>query len=50
MAVVRKMFVAIYYMLRDDKFYYYYNQENHLKKLTEYKKILSDFEQLQKTA
>lgn len=50
MAVVRKMFVAIYYMLRDNKYFYYYNEDSHKKKLEEYEKELSKFDNLKKVA
>lgn len=50
MAVVRKMFVSIYYMLRDNKYYYYYNEDCHMKKLKEYEKLLSEFDNVKKVA
>ena len=50
MAVVRKMFVAIYYMLRDKKYFYYYNEVSHMKKINEYKIQLSGFDELKKSA
>jgi len=40
-AVVRKMFVAMYYMLRDRKCYRYMNKKLHDKKIKEYKKFLA---------
>jgi transposase len=39
-AVVRKMFVAMYYMLRDREYYLYMNKTSHDRKIIEYKRFL----------
>lgn len=39
-AVVRKMFVAMYYMLRDREYYRYMNKTSHDRKIREYKRFL----------
>ena len=44
MAVVRKLLVAIYYMLRDRKYYRYMDEKNHKRKMKEYERFLKRYE------
>ena len=44
MAVVRKLLVAIYYMLKERKYYRYMNKENHQRKMREYERFLEKYE------
>ena len=44
MAVVRKLLVAIYYMLRDKKYYRYMDEKNHNSKMKEYDRFLRRYE------
>jgi transposase len=41
-AVVRKMFVAMYYMLRDREYYRYMNKTSHDRKIKEYQRFLTE--------
>lgn len=41
-ALIRKMFVAIFYMLRDRRYYRFMNKELHDKKMREYRKLLDE--------
>lgn len=44
MAIVRKMFVSIYYMLRDKKYYRYRNIKTHQNKLSMYENFIKKYE------
>ena len=44
MAVVRKLLVAIYYMLREKKYYRYMDENNHNRKMKEYERFLRRYE------
>ena len=50
MAVTRKMFVSIYYMLREKKYYKYRIEETHQRKMEEYNRFLKKCEGMKKTA
>ena len=45
MAVVRKLLVAIYYMLKNKEYYKYRNEENHQRKMREYERFIRKYEQ-----
>ncbi len=50
MAIMRKMFVAMYYMLRDKKYYNNYNKESHEVKILKFKRMVENHEKLNKAA
>ncbi len=46
MAIVRKMFVSIYYMLRDREYYRYRNIKTHQNKMSIYEKFIKKYERM----
>ncbi|MBU1077300.1 MAG: IS110 family transposase [Spirochaetes bacterium] len=50
MAIMRKMFVTIYYMLREKKYFGYYIKETHEAKMAEYDQIVTNYEENKKAA
>lgn len=49
-AIARKIFEAIYYMLKKGEYFYWTHKDNHEKKMNQYKKFLQKKEKLGKTA